>query len=119
MMKGRKLPNIFVFRKNNKTNSHTRKVIDSNGKEITDQRKILKEIKCFYGNLYSRKSVKAEQDYLNCLKSINGPKLSETDKKRCEGKLTVQSCLNALNSMKNGKSPGNDGLRKEFYVCFW
>ena len=21
--------------------------------------------------------------------------------------------------MKNGKSPGNDGLRKEFYVCFF
>ena len=21
--------------------------------------------------------------------------------------------------MSNGKSPGNDGLTKEFYVCFW
>ena len=47
------------------------------------------------------------------------PKLTETDKKTCEGKLTLQSCWNALNSMKNGKSPGNCGLTKEFYVCFF
>ena len=32
--------------------------------------------------------------------------------------LTVQSCWNALNTMKNAKSPGNDGLTKEFYMCF-
>ena len=34
--------------KNNKAKSHIRKVIDSNGEEITDQGNILKEIKCFY-----------------------------------------------------------------------
>ena len=61
-----------------------------------------------YSNLYSRKSVITEKDCLDYLKSINGPKLSETDKKACEDKLTLQSCWNALNSMKNGKSPGND-----------
>ena len=105
--------------KNNKAKSHIRKVIDSNGEEITDQGNILKEIKCFYGNLYSRKSVKTEQDCLDCLKSINAPMLSETDKETCEGKLTVQSCWNTLNDMKNGKSPGNDGLTKGFYVCFF
>ena len=55
---------------------------------------------------------------MDCLKSINAPTLSEKDKETCEGKLTVQSCWNALNTMKNGKSPGNDGLTKEFYVCF-
>ena len=54
-------------------------------------------------------------DYLT---SINAPNVSETDKETCEGKLKVQSCWNALNSMKNGKSPGNDGLTKEFYICF-
>ena len=30
-----------------------------------------------------------------------------------------QSCWNALNTMKNGKSPGNDELTKEFYMCFF
>ena len=55
---------------------------------------------------------------MDYLKSINAPKLSEIDKETREGKLTVQSCWNALNTMKNGKSPGNDGL-KEFYMCFF
>ena len=76
------------------------KVIDSNSEEITNQGNILKEIKWFYSNLYSRKSFKTEQDCLDYLKSINAPKLSETDKETCEGRLTVQSCWNALKSMK-------------------
>ena len=33
--------------------------------------------------------------------------------------LTKKECWEALNAMKNGKSPGNDGLTKEFYVCFF
>ena len=37
----------------------------------------------------------------------------------CEGKLTVKECVNTLLTMSNGKSPGNDWLTKEFYVCFW
>ena len=56
---------------------------------------------------------------MDYLKSINAPKLSEIDKETCEGKLTVQSCWDALNTMKNGKSPGNDGLTKEFYMVFF
>ena len=101
MKKGRKIPNFFLsLEKNNKAKLHIRKVIDSNGEEITDQGNILKEIKCFYSNLCSRKSVKTEQDCLDYLKSIDAPMLSEIDKETCEGTLTVQSCWNALNTMK-------------------
>ena len=31
----------------------------------------------------------------------------------------MQECWEALNSMINCKTPGNDGLTKEFYVCFF
>ena len=31
----------------------------------------------------------------------------------------MQNCWEALVSMKDGKSPGNDGLTKEFFVCFF
>ena len=37
----------------------------------------------------------------------------------CEGKLTVKECWNALDSMGNNKSPGNDGFTKEFYLAFF
>ena len=117
--KGEKNAKYFLsLGKNNKAKSHLRKVIDRNGEEITDQGNIPKEFKCFYSNPYSRKS-ETEQDCLDYLKSINAPKLSETDKETCEGKLTVQSCWNALNSMKSGKSPSKDGLTKEFCTYFF
>ena len=45
--------------------------------------------------------------------------LTEDEKSLCEGKLTLTECWEALNSMINGKSPGNDGFTKEFYVSFF
>ena len=50
------------------------------------------------------------------LKNINTPKLQDNDIEHCEGKLTLKECWEALNSMKNNKSLGNDGFAKEFYV---
>ena len=110
---------FFSLEKRNKTKSHIRKLIGQTDDELTSPKSILNEIKSFYSNLYSRKSVKTEQECLQYLASINTPKLSESERKEGEGRLTLQKCWEALQSMKNGKSPGNDGLTKEFYVCFF
>ena len=77
------------------------------------------EIKTFHSNLYKRTSVKTEEECLQYLSKLSTPKLSEDEKGLCEGKLTLNECWNALSSMKNGKSPGNDGFTKEFYVTFF
>ena len=37
----------------------------------------------------------------------------------CEGNLTEQEIYKSLTSFKSNKSPGNDGLTKEFDSCFW
>ena len=37
----------------------------------------------------------------------------------CEGELTLTECTKALKKMQNNKSPGSDGLTKEFYCAFW
>ena len=55
---------------------------------------------------------------MDYLQSLNLPKLSNDDRLCCEGKLNLQECWEALNSMKNGKTPGNDGLTKEFFCMF-
>ena len=47
------------------------------------------------------------------------PKLSVDQQNLCEGKLTRRECWEALLLMGSNKSPGNDGLSKEFYVCFF
>ena len=37
----------------------------------------------------------------------------------CENDLTEDKLLISLKSMQNNKTPGNDGLTKEFYENFW
>ena len=87
--------------------------------EIVDPQLILLELKLFYKNLYKKTSVKTEKECLHYLSQVNTPNLSPEEKGQCEGKLSLQECWDALNSMKNGKSPGNDGLTKEFYTAFF
>ena len=36
--------------------------------------------------------------------------VNQSDRSICEGKLTLNECWLALSSVKNGKSPGDDGL---------
>ena len=75
------------------------------------------ELRKFYSNLYTPRSLKIEIECMDYLRSLNLPKLSNDDRLSCEGKLTLQECN--LNSMKNCKRPWNDGLTKELYVCFF
>ena len=37
----------------------------------------------------------------------------------CDGKITVEECAAAISSMENNKTPGSDGLPKEFYSIFY
>ena len=47
------------------------------------------------------------------------PCLSKEKQDSCEGVITEKELFEALKSMQNNKSPGNDGLSKEFYETFW
>ena len=47
------------------------------------------------------------------------PFLSKEKQVSCEGVITEKELFEALKSMQNNKSPGNDGLSKEFYESFW
>ena len=76
-------------------------------------------IKDFYSTLYKRRSTKGEEGCLEYLKTLKIPKLSDVERESCEGLLTKKECWDALQRMKNDKSPGSDGLTKEFYVCFF
>ena len=49
---------------------------------------------------------------------MNLPQLCEPDIAICEGLITKNECFNALKDINNNKSPGNNGLTKEFYLAF-
>ena len=53
------------------------------------------------------------------LDKVSLPKLNENQTFKCEGAITECELLKALTSMDNDKSPGNDGITKEFYIKFW
>ena len=74
-------------------------------------------LKNFYSNLYKRRSEKSEVECLDFLGNLNIPKLSDDDRTSYEGKLTLNECWEALNSMNSNKSPGNGGLTNDFDVC--
>ena len=47
------------------------------------------------------------------------PQLPEVERLSCEGRITIEECVKALNTFENGKTPGNNGIPTEFYKTFW
>ena len=52
------------------------------------------------------------------LDKVSLPKLNENQTHKCEGAITEYEILKALTSMDKDKSPGNDGITKEFCINF-
>ena len=50
---------------------------------------------------------------------INTPVLSLEMEDLCDNCITLNEIFNALNAMSSNKTPGNDGLTKEFYLTFF
>ena len=98
---------------------HIRKLIDSSRAKLTEPNFVLKHIKGFYSYLYKRRAFKSGEKCFKYLESINLPQLNEFDCNICEAIITKCGCWDALSSMSNDRSPGNDSLSKGFYICFF
>ena len=84
--KGEKSTKYFLnLEKRNKTKSHVRKLINSDGSEETNPKNILANIKSFCSELYTRRSIKIEKEIFDYLYDLNIPKLSYEAKTSCEG----------------------------------
>ena len=86
--------------------------------EITNDPKVIKEeVLNFYEHLYkSREQGAVDTDPIA---DLRGPSLSQTDRDKTEGRITIEEAGRALRKMKNGKSPGLDGFTTEFFKFFW
>ena len=87
--------------------------------EITDLTKISTAIFDFYANLFKEKLKSNSESLNNFLNDLSIPSLSETQKQICEEELTEKDIYESMIGFDNNKSPGNDGLTKEFYQTFW
>ena len=101
-----------------KAKSCVRKVFTKKGSLSSDPKTIMNEIEDFYTDLYGLESNLPE--FADSFLQHSGiPKLSPDRAATCEGKLTVEECFKSLQSFKENKSPGNDGLTIKFYKTFW
>ena len=117
---GEKSSKYFLsLEKRNAKKSIITKLLVSEDKEIDCPMKITKEIKQFYQTLFKNSIHKTENECLQFLQCVSTTKLTENESDSCEDDLTEKELYEALTSMSKEKSPGNDGLTKEYYVTFW
>ena len=90
-----------------------------NKKEINDPRQINDALYNFYQTLFKEKLSISKECIQSFLDKVSLPKLNENQTLKCKGAITECELLKALTSMDNDKSPGNDGITKEFYINFW
>ena len=92
--------------------------LEVNGKEMRDQAKINDEIKIFFEEVFKYHKGKLFTNLSNILNSRDLPCLINEQIDFCEIELTEKELRNALKSIPNTETPGNDGLSKVFYEAF-
>ena len=88
---------------------------DKKTKYSNNLKDILKSAKKFYENLQTRGNISRDaiDELLN--KIPNSKKISNEYFNLCEAEISLDKITEAINSQKNNKFPGNDGLTTEFY----
>ena len=105
--------------KQNKRKSTIRKLMDEET-ELIDKKSIMTKLNNFYSQLYTKDRQCKVGNWINKLKSDGlVPQLSEDEKLELDALLEIEELQLTLEKCANNKSPGNDGLTKEFYLFFW
>ena len=111
------VPSKYFFKKEVKNGK--KKIITeirNNNVVYKNNDNIMNEFVKFYTDLFSNEEI--DDDVMDFfLKDL--PELSDIDKNLCEVPITIEEISESLCSMQNDKSPGPDGLSKNFYVCFF
>ena len=119
---GEKNTKFFLSLEKSRANSKIMEgLVDENGKLVTQQQEILKVQTKYFSDLYKQK-IKPDgiEDRISEFTTNNTiPQMSDDQKNSCEGEITEEELLCALKRLKNGSSPGSDGITVEFLKMFW
>ena len=96
----------------------------SDGEIISDIKQINKEIEEYYKSFLASKIPPGDHENLNesfnfFVEGLENPKLTEDEQQKLENDLSKEELLSALKSLKENKTPGEDGFNKEFYETFF
>ena len=104
--------------KRQKYKSHLRKLLVDQT-EISNPSEILNEIEKQFTDQFSDKSRINSQECARFLDQINLPKLDEEEASFMTRNITLLEIFDVLKDMPSNKTPGNDGLSREFYLQFF
>ena len=90
------------------------KVLKEDGELITEEKEILEELEKYYRDLYK----KEDGVSFNITNTLNHV-ISEQDYEDCKRLLSEAELKQAVDKLKSGRTPGEDGLPAEFYKAFW
>ena len=102
--------NMEKSRANQKT---VTKVIVGENTYIEDS-DILREQEAYYTELYRK-----DPTISYTIQNRSGISISDADYNMCDADFTENEILNAITSIKSGKTPGKDGLSIELYKLCW
>ena len=83
-------------------------------KEITYQKEIYKKIKASYETLFKQNFSKTNVKKQRFFNSLSTKTLRKEQYDLCKNKISKTNLFDSMKSMKNIKTPNNDGLTKEF-----
>ena len=75
--------------------------------------------KAFYETLFKRNLSKTNVKKQRLLNFLSTKTLTNEQYDLCENKISQTDLFDFMKSIKNNKTPGNNGLTKEFYETFW
>ena len=114
--------NTQYFLNLEKARSNTKiidKITKEDGEIVVNQQEIMAEQVRFFKQRYGNINNFQEENANDFIQNINVPKLSEEQKANIEGQITDSELSLALKKMKNGSSPGSDGITTGFLKFFW
>ena len=95
------------------------KIINKEGKVITNIKEILKEQDDFYENLYKKSEWVNVDRFELFMNGLEGPKISAEEKEKFESPITMKEVQEAVFGLKKGKVCGSDGIPIEVYQFFF
>ena len=114
-LRKQKINKIFPNSQKKQAEKSTIRRLVTNKRDLVKPNRINNEIFSYFKSLFERTDQIDKLNYNTLLQSITLPSVTNDQKVVCDNDLTDEELYNALKGMRNSKSPGNDGLTKEFY----
>jgi len=115
---GERSTSYFLAIEKHRQGNNVIKSLKDHGITLSDDIDILNKAREFYNELYTS-NMPHSNDIDTYMSNIDIPSLKHEKRTLCEGDILLTECENAINRIKNNKSPGDDGLPIEFYKTFW